>query len=101
MPQRGGQPPLFGITEAAINAASAIFPSGPVPLALLGGGKKKRKKASKKRRKRRTKNGRCMCRCQKCKDNGMCYCGCKKCSCKKPKRSKRKSRRKTRRRSRK
>ena len=57
MPQRGGQPPLFGITEAAMNAAAAIFPSGPVPLTLLGGGKKKRKKASKKRRKisKRTK----------------------------------------------
>ena len=101
MPQRGGQPPLFGITEAAMNAVSSVAPSFPIPLGLLGGGKKKRKKASKKRRKRRTKNGRCMCRCQKCKDNGMCYCGGKKCSCKKPKRSKRKSRRKTSRRSKK
>tara|TARA_B100000900_G_C20598830_1_gene724628 strand:+ start:2520 stop:2732 length:213 start_codon:yes stop_codon:yes gene_type:complete len=57
MPQRGGQPPLFGITEAAMNAAAAIFPSGPIPLVLAGGGKKKRKKASKKRRKisKRTK----------------------------------------------
>lgn len=51
MPQRGGQPPLFGVTEAAMNAAAAIFPSGPVPLTLLGGGKKKKKKVFNKPRK--------------------------------------------------
>ena len=87
---QGGGPPLFGITEAAINAAAAIFPSGPVPLTLLGGGKKKKKKASKKRRKRssqgrRTRDCRCAPRCK-----------CKSCKCTK-KRPKRKSRRRVKR----
>ena len=85
MPQRGGQPPLFGITEAAMNAVSSVAPSFPIPLGLLGGGKKKRKKASKKRRKRRTSACRCAPRCK-----------CRPCKCNK-KRSKRKSRRRNRR----
>ena len=42
MVQKGGQPPLFGITAATMEAAASIFPSGPIHLALLGGGKKKK-----------------------------------------------------------
>ena len=43
---QGGGPPLFGITEDAINAVSSFAPSFPIPLALAGGGKKKKKKVA-------------------------------------------------------
>ena len=63
MVQRGGQPPLFGITAATMEAAASIFPSGPIHLALLGGGKKKKKnrwmkKSIKKSKKKNTKRKR-------------------------------------------
>ena len=65
MVQKGGQPPLFGITAATMEAAASIFPSGPIHLALLGGGKNKKKKRSirrskKKNNKRRRKTLRFM-----------------------------------------
>ena len=44
---QGGGPPLFGVTEAAMNAVSSFAPSFPIPLALAGGGKKKKKKRRK------------------------------------------------------
>ena len=67
MVQKGGQPPLFGITAATMEAAASIFPSGPIHLALLGGGKKKKKnrwmkksikKSIKKSKKKNTKRKR-------------------------------------------
>ena len=81
---QGGGPPLFGVTEAAMNAVSSFAPSFPIPLVLAGGGKKKKKKASKKRRKRRTS----ACRGQPRKCRPLRYTR---------KRSKRKSRRRNRR----
>ena len=53
MVQKGGQPPLFGITSATMEAAASIFPSGPIHLALLGGGKKKKKNRSTRRSKKK------------------------------------------------
>ena len=52
---RGGQPPLFGITAATMEAAASIFPPGPIHLALLGGGKKKKKNRSMKKSIKRSK----------------------------------------------
>ena len=83
---QGGGPPLFGVTEAAMNAVSSFAPSFPVPLALLGGGKKKKKKRRKRSSQgRRTRDCRCAPRCK-----------CKSCKCTK-KRPKRKSRRRVKR----
>mgnify|MGYP001323497546 FL=1 len=55
MVQKGGQPPLFGLTAAAMETAASIFPSGPAPLVLLGGGKKRRKKTRKRSKRKSNK----------------------------------------------